>query len=75
MVSCSSVLFMIVLGLAAVVGVILYRMAMVVALSVVDEEIVKSHASLFIAATGACINLVCILIFDQVVFVANNSIT
>ncbi len=35
----------------------------------------QSHASLFIAATGACINLVCILIFDQVVFVANNSIT
>ncbi|XP_040571122.1 anoctamin-1 isoform X1 [Lepeophtheirus salmonis] len=64
--SVSTVIFMICLGFVAVVGVILYRMSMVVALSLVNEETIKSHASLFISSTGASINLVCILIFNQV---------
>ena len=60
------VLLMVVLGLAAVVGVILYRMSMIVALNLVKDDIIKSNASLFISATGATINLVCILVFNQV---------
>ena len=66
MVSVSMVLLMVFLGLVAVLGVILYRMSMVAALNVVNQETIKSNASLFISATGACINLVCILIFNQV---------
>ena len=58
---------MVTLALAAVFGVILYRMSMVAALNVVDEETIKGNASLFISATGALINLVCILVFNQVV--------
>lgn len=65
-VSVSMVLLMICLGLVAVVGVILYRMSMVVALNVVNQETIKSNASLFITATGATINLICILVFNQV---------
>lgn len=57
---------MITLVLATVVGVILYRMSMIVALSLINEETIKSHASLFISATAATINLVVILIFNQV---------
>ena len=57
---------MVTLALAAVFGVILYRMSMVAALNVVDEETIKGNASLFISATGASINLVCILVFNQV---------
>ena len=57
---------MVTLALAAVFGVILYRMSMVAALNVVDEETIKGNASLFISATGALINLVCILVFNQV---------
>jgi anoctamin-1 len=64
--SVSAVLFMISLGLVAVLAVILYRMSMIAALNVVDEENIKGNASLFITATGACINLVLILVFNQV---------
>ena len=60
------VVLMVVLGFVAVIGVILYRMSMVVALNVVNQETIKTNASLFIAATGAMINLVCILVFNQV---------
>ena len=57
---------MVVLGLVAVLGVILYRMSMVAALNLVNQDTIKSNASLFISATGATLNLICILIFNQV---------
>ena len=60
------VLLMVVLGLVAVLGVILYRMSMVAALNLVNQDTIKSNASLFISATGATLNLICILIFNQV---------
>ena len=65
-ISISMVLLMVVLGLVAVLGVILYRMSMVAALNLVNQDTIKSNASLFISATGATINLFCILIFNQV---------
>ncbi len=65
-VSASAILFMVCLGLAAVFGVILYRMSMIAALNAVEEETIKGNASLFISATGACINLLCILVFNQI---------
>ena len=65
-ISVSMVLLMVVLGLVAVLGVILYRMSMVAALNLVNQDTIKSNASLFISATGATINLFCILIFNQV---------
>jgi len=70
-VSVSMVLLMVFLGFVAVLGVILYRMSMNVALNLVDEETIKSNVSLFVTSTGACINLVCILIFNQVLFSGN----
>lgn len=65
-VSISAVLLMVLLVLTAVFGVILYRMSMVAALSLVDQDSIKSNANLFISATGATINLVCILIVNQI---------
>ena len=43
-VSFSAVLLMVTLALAAVFGVILYRMSMVAALNVVDEETIKGQS-------------------------------
>lgn len=60
------VLLMVVLGLVAVLGVILYRMSMVAALNLVNQDTITSNASLFISATGATLNLICILVFNQV---------
>ena len=50
--SASTVILMVFVVLAAVIGVILYRMSMILALSTVDEETIQSNASLFISATG-----------------------
>ena len=47
--SASVVLLMLLVVLAAVVGVILYRMSMILALSTVKEETIQSNASLFIS--------------------------
>ena len=56
---------MVLVVLAVVIGVILYRMSMILALSTVDEETIQSNASLFISATGAAVNLLFILIINQ----------
>lgn len=64
--SMSMVLLMVMLVGAAVFGVILYRMSMIVALSLVDQETIKSNASLFISSTGAAINLLCILVVNKI---------
>ena len=47
--SASIVLIMLLVVLAAVIGVILYRMSMILALSTVKEETIQSNASLFIS--------------------------
>lgn len=65
-ISVSMVLLMVLMGLVAVIGVIVYRMSMGAALNAFHEETIKGHASLFISVTGATINLICILIFNQV---------
>ena len=64
--SFSAIVFMICLVLIAVVGVILYRMSMVLTLNLVSEDTIKSNASLFISTTAACINLVCILLISHI---------
>ncbi|XP_059080629.1 anoctamin-1-like [Tigriopus californicus] len=64
--SVSTVLLMVLMGLVAVIGVIVYRMSMGAALNAFHEETIKGHASLFISVTGATINLICILIFNQI---------
>ena len=64
--SISLILLLVSLALAAVVGVILYRMSMLAALSVItNDAIVTSNAMLITTATAASINLVCILIFNR----------
>ena len=50
--SASTVILMVFVVLAAVIGVILYRMSMILALSTVREETIQSNATLFISATG-----------------------
>ena len=47
--SASTVILMVLVVLAAVIGVILYRMSMILALSTVKEETIQSNASLFIS--------------------------
>lgn len=55
-VSFSAVLLMVTLALAAVFGVILYRMSMVAALNVVDEETIKVRTHTTCALRGVCLN-------------------
>ena len=43
------VLLMLLVVLAAIIGVILYRMSMILAFSTVKEEYVQSNASLFVS--------------------------
>ena len=50
--SASTVVLMVLIVLSAVIGVILYRMSMLLALSTVTEKTIQSNASLFISATG-----------------------
>ena len=47
--SASVVLLMVLVVLAAIIGVILYRMSMILAFSTVKEEYVQSNASLFVS--------------------------
>ena len=64
--SVSTITLMICLVLIAVIGVILYRMSMVLTLNLVSEDTIKSNATLFISTTAACINLVCILLISHI---------
>lgn len=54
------------LALAAVLGVVLYRMSVLAALSVYGDEVNNSNAILFTTATAASINLICIFFFNWV---------
>lgn len=54
------------MAMVAVVGVILYRMSVLAALSLHGNDVVTSYAIIFTSATAALINLVCIMIFNLV---------
>ncbi|RXG68773.1 Anoctamin-1 [Armadillidium vulgare] len=65
-ISISTVLLLGFITIVAVVGVILYRMSVLTALSFHGNDPVTSYSILFISVTAALINLVCIIIFNQV---------
>ena len=54
------------MAVAAVLGVVLYRMSLLAALSVYGDSVITSYAILFTTATAATINLFCIFIFNWV---------
>ncbi|XP_073982861.1 anoctamin-1-like [Rhodnius prolixus] len=64
--SFSVVLLLILLALGCVLGVVLYRMSVLAALSVYGDSVITSYAMLFTSTTAATINLVCILGFSWV---------
>lgn len=66
LVSISTVLLLASMAIAAVVGVILYRMSVVTTLSLYGNDAVISYAKIITSTTAALINLVCIMIFNQV---------
>ncbi len=68
MCSFSAVMMLILLALAAIFGVILYRLSTLAALSAHDdnENILTAYALIFTTVTAACLNLICIMIFQQV---------
>nr|XP_050852296.1 anoctamin-1 isoform X4 [Vespula vulgaris] len=53
-------------AMAAVLGVVLYRMSVLTALSFYGHPMVTSYAILFTTATAATINLGCIIVFNWV---------
>ena len=54
------------LALAIVIGVIVYRISVLSALHLRDEEILYKNASLVTTATAACINLLFIVFLNYV---------
>ncbi|CAL7952008.1 unnamed protein product [Xylocopa violacea] len=64
--SFSVVLLLIAIAMAAVLGVVLYRMSVLTALSVYGHPMVTSYAILFTTATAASINLCCIIVFNWI---------
>lgn len=60
------VFFMLCVVLAAVFGVIVYRMTISSLLYAVDQETVKTRASTITSLTGACINLTVIIILGYI---------
>jgi len=51
-------------AMAAVLGVVLYRMSVLTVLSAYGHPMVTSYAILFTTATAASINLCCIILFN-----------
>lgn len=64
--SFSVVILLVLLALAAVLAVVLYRMSMLAALSVYGDKVTTSWALLFTTATAASINLCLIFVFNWV---------
>ncbi|XP_037922729.1 anoctamin-1 isoform X4 [Hermetia illucens] len=62
--SFSVVILLVLLALAAVLAVVLYRMSMLAALSVYGDKVTTSWALLFTTATAASINLCLIFVFN-----------
>ena len=63
--SVSLILFLVSLALAAVFGVILYRMSLLASLSIHQDNAVTTNALLITTATAAFINLCCIMLFNR----------
>ncbi|XP_064489582.1 anoctamin-2-like isoform X2 [Ornithodoros turicata] len=63
--SCSVILLLVVLAVAAVIGVIVYRMSVRTVLSL-RTEAVSSYVPLITSSTAALLNLLCILLFNMV---------
>ncbi|XP_042233374.1 anoctamin-1-like isoform X2 [Homarus americanus] len=66
MISLSSVFLLVTMALVAVMGVILYRMSILAALSIHGDSVITSYAIIFTSTTAAFINLICIMIFNQI---------
>ncbi|XP_052128356.1 anoctamin-1 [Frankliniella occidentalis] len=64
--SFSVVILLIAMAVVAVLGVVLYRMSLLAALSVYGDSVITSYALLFTTATAASINLCCIMVFNLV---------
>jgi len=58
--------FQIAVAVAAVLGVVLYRMSVLAALAMGGESYINSYALLFTTSTAASINLCCIMVFNWV---------
>lgn len=69
------VLFMLIVVLAAVFGVIVYRMTVSALLFAVDQEQVSRWSSTITSITAACINLVCIILLGRVYLVLAKVLT
>lgn len=68
----STVLFMICIVLAAVLGTIIYRISVVAVIYGGGNEFVKQHAKIFTTITAATINLIIIMILTRVSSTAYN---
>ncbi|KAL0280787.1 UNVERIFIED_CONTAM: hypothetical protein PYX00_001978 [Menopon gallinae] len=66
MLSFSIVLLLVTMAVAALLGVVLYRMSLLAALSVYGDSVITSYAILFTTATAATINLCCIVVFNWI---------
>ncbi|KAK6634066.1 hypothetical protein RUM44_004674 [Polyplax serrata] len=64
--SFSIVILLVAMAVAAVLGVVLYRMSVLAALSVYGDSVITSYAILFTTATAATINLGGIVIFNWI---------
>lgn len=62
--SCSVILLLVVLAVAAVIGVIVYRMSVRTVLALSNEEM-SSFIPLITSSTAALLNLLCILLFNM----------
>ncbi|RZB39519.1 anoctamin-4-like, partial [Asbolus verrucosus] len=64
--SFSIVMLLITLALATVVAIVVYRMSVLFSLRVYADKVDNSSAILFTTCTAACINLLCIVVFNWV---------
>jgi anoctamin-1 len=64
--SFSVVMLLVTMALATVVAIVVYRMSMLFSLRVYADQVDNSSAILFTTCTAACINLVCIVIFNWI---------
>ncbi|XP_069685470.1 anoctamin-5-like isoform X2 [Periplaneta americana] len=64
--SFSVVILLVAMAVAAVLGVVLYRMSVLAALAVQGESYITSYALLFTTSTAASINLCCIMVFNWI---------
>lgn len=62
--SCSVMLFLVAVAIAAVVGVIFYRISVTTAFYMAQNEMIYTNATIFVSVTAACINLVIIFVLN-----------